>query len=139
MSISYQDNTKEVLEALNKAKMRGLKAIGMEAERAAKHIITEAPAVDTGRLRNSITHAISGESAAISQYKGDHGEEGGSYSGTAPEDKDVSVYIGTNVSYAPGIELGTRRRAGAVHFLKRAATENGKRFKQLLEDSMKNA
>ena len=105
MSYTYKDNTDEVLSALEKAKIRGLTAIGMTAEGHAKKKITQAKAVDTGRLRNSITFAVSGESANISSYSGDHGEEGGSYSGTAPNDKEKAVYIGTNVEYAPGIEL----------------------------------
>ena len=46
MSYSYKDNTEEVLSALEKAKIRGLTAIGMTAEGHAKKITP----VDTGRL-----------------------------------------------------------------------------------------
>lgn len=137
--IEFRDNSKEVLLALEKAKHRGLETIGLAAEEHAKRKITQAKAVDTGRLRNSITFAVSGESANISSYSGDHGEEGGTYSGTAPNDKESAVYIGTNVSYAPGIELGTHRKAGAVHFLQDAASEHTDQYKKLMEDSMKNA
>ena len=63
----------------------------------------------------------------------------GTYSGTAPKDKEPSVYIGTNVEYAPGIELGTHRRAGAVHFLQDAAANHTEEYKRLMESSMKNA
>lgn len=145
MSYTYKDNTKQVLSALEKAKKNGLTAIGMTAEGHAKKILTKAVYTGdkdyklTGRLRNSITFAISGESANISSYSGDHGEKGGSYSGTAPNDKDTAVYIGTNVEYAPGIELGTHRKAGAVHFLQGAASGHGEEYKRLMEDSMKNA
>lgn len=66
--------------------------------------------VDTGRLRNSISHTVDGEAA----------------------------YIGTNVEYAPYVELGARGRPG-VHMLQRAATEHAEEYKQLMEDSMKNA
>lgn len=137
MSYTYKDNTKEVLAALTKAKRNGLKAIGITAEGHAKKEITQAGAVDTGRLRNSITFAVSGESANISSYSGDNGEEGGSYSGAAPNDKDMSVYIGTNVEYAQFVELGSRGRQG-VHFLQKAATEHKDECKKLLEDAMKS-
>ena len=139
MSYTYKDNTKEVLSALDKAKIRGLTAIGMTAEGHAKKKITQAEAVDTGRLRNSITFAVSGESANISSYSGDHGEEGGSYSGTAPNDKEKAVYIGTGVEYAIGIETGSHRKAGGVHFLQDAASNHSDEYKRLMEDSMKNA
>ena len=139
MSYAYKDNTDEVLAALESAKKRGLTAIGMTAEGHAKKKITQAKAVDTGRLRNSITFAVSGEPANIQSYSGDHGEAGGSYSGSAPDDKDMAVYIGTNVEYAPGIELGTHRKAGAVHFLQDAAANHSDEYKKLMEDSMKNA
>lgn len=106
MSYTYKDNTDEVLSALKMAKKRGLAAIGMTAEGHAKK---ETP-VDTGRLRNSIAHAVDDEAA----------------------------YIGTNVEYAPYVELGSRGRQG-VHMLQRAATEHADEYKRLMEYSMKNA
>ena len=139
MSYTYKDNTDEVHSALESAKKRGLEAIGLTAEGHAKKKITQAKAVDTGRLRNSITFAVSGESANISSYSGDHGEEGGTYSGTAPNDKEKSVYIGTGVEYAAGIETGSHRKAGGVHFLQDAAANHSDEYKKLMEDSMKNA
>ena len=145
MSYTYKDSTDEVLSALERAKKRGLTAIGMTAEAHAKKVLTKAVYTGdkdwplTGRLRNSITFAISGEPANISSYSGDHGEEGGEYSGTAPKEENESVYIGTNVEYAQGIELGTHRSKGAVHFLQKAATEHNDEYKKLMEDSIKNA
>ena len=106
MSYTYKDNTAEALAALKRAKRRGLEAIGLTAEGYAKR---ETP-VDTGRLRNSISHATDDEAA----------------------------YIGTNVEYAPYVELGARGRQGK-HMLQRAATEHTDEYKRLMEDSMKNA
>ena len=106
MSYTYKDNTDEVLAALERAKKRGLEAIGLTAEGYAKK---DTP-VDTGRLRNSISHATDDEAA----------------------------YIGTNVEYAPYVELGARGRPG-VHMLQRAASEHGSEYKQIMEDAMKNA
>ena len=106
MSYTYKDNTDEVLAALERAKRRGLEAIGLTAEGYAKR---ETP-VDTGRLRNSISHATDDEAA----------------------------YIGTNVEYAPYVELGARGRQGK-HMLQRAATEHADEYKQIMEDALKNA
>lgn len=106
MSYTYKDNTQEVLDALEKAKKRGLEAIGLVAEGHAKKITP----VDTGRLRNSISHATDDEAA----------------------------YIGTNVEYAPYVELGSPT-IKAHHMLQKAATEHTDEYKRLMEDSMKNA
>lgn len=105
-TFEFKDNTAEVLSALEKAKRRGLEAIGLAAEGHAK----KAAPVDTGRLRNSISHAADADAA----------------------------YIGTNVEYAPYVELGTSKMA-ARPFLKPAATEHTAEYKRLYEDSMKNA
>ena len=106
MSYTYKDNTDEVLSALEMAKKRGLESVGLTAEGYAKK---DTP-VDTGRLRNSISHATDYEAA----------------------------YIGTNVEYAPYVELGARGRKG-VHMLQRAASEHTEEYKRLMEDAMKNA
>lgn len=106
MSVETKDNSKEVLSALEKAIQRGLEAIGMTAEGHAKKITP----VDTGRLRNSISHATD----------------------------DKAAYIGTNVEYAPYVELGSRGREGK-HMLQRAASEHADEYKRLMKDSMKNA
>lgn len=142
MSYTYKDNTDEVLAALERAKKIGLEAIGLTAEGHAKKKITEAKAVDTGRLRNSITYALAGEETHVKSYKANKGgkeRETYTYDGTAEGKKGSGVYIGTNVEYAPGIELGTHRSAGAVHFLQDAATGHTDEYKKLMEDSMKNA
>ena len=141
-NIEYRDNTEEVLEAMKAAIRRGSEAIGLAAERHAKKKITEAKAVDTGRLRNSITYALAGEETHVKSYKADKGgkdRETYTYDGTAEGKKGSGVYIGTNVEYAPGIELGTHRSAGAVHFLQDAVTNHTDEYKKLMEDSMKNA
>lgn len=148
--IEIKDNTEEVLSALESAKKRALNAIGMTAERYAKEILTqEVYTVDkaeskrrgyklTGRLRNSITYALSGEGAKMKEYS-DNTKQTYRYQGTAPDDREQGVYLGTNVEYAAGIETGTHRRKGAVHFLQRASTEHTAEYQQLFEDSLKNA
>lgn len=141
-NIEYRDNTEEVLRAMEAAIRRGNEAIGLAAEGHAKKKITAAGAVDTGRLRNSITYALAGEETHVKSYKANKGgkdRETYTYDGTAEGKKGSGVYIGTNVEYAPGIELGTHRSAGAVHFLQDAATNHTDEYKRLMEESMKNA
>lgn len=141
-NIEFRDNTEEVLKAMEAAIRRGNEAIGLAAERHAKKKITEEKAVDTGRLRNSITYALAGEETHIKSYRADKGgkdRETYTYDGTADGKKGSGVYIGTNVEYAPGIELGTHRSAGAVHFLQDAVANHSDEYKKLMEDSMKNA
>lgn len=106
MSIEIKDNTDEFLEAFSEAKARALKKIGLAAEGYAKK---ETP-VDTGRLRNSITHA---------------------------EDEKFT-YIGTNVEYGPYVELGSSHNT-AHHMLQRAATEHEDEYERLVKDSLENA
>ena len=147
--ITTHDNTDEVLRRMKRAFERGLKACGMTAEAYAKDTLTEQVySVDeskldyvlTGRLRNSITYAIGGKSSNISSYKADKaGYKGGSYSGKAPEEDKPYVAIGTNVKYAIGIEEGTHRKKGAVHFLLKAASEHQEEYEKLIKESMENA
>ena len=134
IKIDITDNSKMVKDALEKAIHRGLVAIGLTAERHAKE---DMPVV-TGRARNSITYAIAGEEAHIQSYSGDHGEEGGTYSGVADGKKDSAVYLGSNVKYFPQIELGGANRR-ARHVLRNAASGHTAEYKELFEESLKNA
>ena len=139
MSDDFKDNSEEYKSLLNQAIRHGLRAIGMTAETYAK---SNCP-VDTGYARNSITYALSGETAAISSYKADRGKNGeppktGKYSGTTGNTEDKYVVIGSNVEYFPFIEEGARGRQ-ALHVLRKAATDHKDEYKQLLTDSIKNA
>ena len=139
MGYEFKDNSKEYKELLNQAIRRGLRTIGMTAETHAK----ENCPVDTGYARNSITYALSGESAAISSYEADRGKNGkpprtGKYSGTMGKIEDNYVVIGSNVEYFPFIEEGARGRE-ARHTLRKAASDHKDEYKQLLTDSIKNA
>ena len=137
--MDFKDNSKEYKDLLNQAIRRGLRTIGMRAETHAK----ENCPVDTGYARNSITYALSGESAAVSSYEADRGKNGetpktGEYRGTLGEIEDNYVAIGSNVEYFPFIEEGARGRE-ARHTLRKAATDHKDEYKQLLTDSIKNA
>lgn len=100
-----EDNTEEVSQGIARAIDRALEEIGLAAEGYAKR----ACPVDTGNLRNSITHAV--------------------------ESAEDAVYVGTNVEYAPYVELGTSR-AAAQPFLRPAATEHGSTYRSILESNL---
>lgn len=61
MDVRITDNSDKFKSAMSKAKMAALEAIGLQAEGYAKAICP----VDTGRLRNSITHDVGGDAAYI--------------------------------------------------------------------------
>lgn len=105
MSYSFNDNTDEVLNAMRGSIGRALTRIGLSAEGYAKK---ECP-VDTGNLRNSITHEV--------------------------VQSEKAVYIGTNVEYAAYVELGTTRTK-AKPYLKPAATEHSTVYKRIMEEEM---
>lgn len=99
----------EVLRAMRKQVALGLEAIGQEAEGYAKD---DCP-VDTGRLRNSISHKV--------------------------EEQEEAVYIGTNVEYAPYVEYGEyKHTTGKNHFLRDAATNHGDHYKAIMEAALKS-
>ena len=73
--VQITDNSAEVKAALEQAKARALEIIGGKIESYAKGLVP----VDTGALRNSITHAVDGD----------------------------TVIAGSAILYAPYVELGT--------------------------------
>lgn len=144
----FVDNSKKIIDAKDDAVIKALEAIGQQAVSLAKTELQKSPArIDTGLLRNSITHAVSGKAPAIQSYKGSnqsqYGKKGipsGSYSGTAPDDPEdkKAVYVGTNVDYAVYIHEGTRHLE-PNRFLKNAVDKNGKEFENIAKDHLKNA
>lgn len=146
IDIKIEDNSKEFLEELKKRIPAALEECGLAAERFAKQEITkkvydtpESPNYRrTGYLRNSITHALSGEAAAISEYTDDAEEQHGYYSGSAPEAKgnEMSVYIGTNVEYAPYVEKGTKKMK-ARPFIEPAVVDHKKEYQSIIDRWLK--
>lgn len=66
MQIRLEDHSDEVLEALNAACLKALEECGLVAEGYAKKLCP----VDTGNLRNSITHTVrDGEKSCIYRHK----------------------------------------------------------------------
>lgn len=107
MNIQFTDNSKEVSEDIKAALLRGLETCGLVAEGYAKKL---AP-VDTGNLRNSITHEV--------------------------DDGEPAAYIGTNVEYAPYVCLGTIHMK-AQPFLKPAVADHASEYRKIIENELKN-
>ena len=133
MEIDVVDNSALVQEAFHTACLRALERCGMEAEGYAKDLVP----VDTGRLRNGITHAVA--------------------------ENEMAAYVGTNVEYGVYQELGTGIYAeggggrptpwvyqdanGNWHwtagnpaqpFLKPAVADHAQTYRNIIEDELKN-
>ena len=136
-TIRIEDHSKEYLDKVGEALERAMEAIGIHLEGEAKEELENTPRrVDTGLLRNSITYAIDGKSAAISSYTDDEGKKSGTYHGTAPkEEKGRSVAVGTNVSYAPYVHEGTSKMA-PNRFLKNAVERNKEQVTQYIKKEL---
>ena len=99
--MAFISHKAEVEAAVDAAIARGLEICGGKAESYAKQLCP----VDTGRLRNSITHQ--------------------------QIDAKTEV-IGTNVKYAPFVELGTKRQK-AQPFLRPAAENHAAEYTKILQ------
>lgn len=131
MNIDLHDHSDEVRAALQEAVERALEKCGLVAEGYAKRLVP----VDTGNLRNSITHKVDPEEPA--------------------------VYIGTNSEYGAYVELGTGEHypggrptpwtyqdengnwhwtAGnkAQPYLKPAVADHAQTYRNIMEDELKN-
>jgi HK97 gp10 family phage protein len=112
MKMEFQiktDNTQQIIAEKNEAVLRALEIIGQVVENSAAGY---AP-VDTGNLRNSITHEV--------------------------DDGEHCVYIGSNVEYAPYQELGTNRMKaanGGRGFLRPAVEDNMEKIQSIFKEEL---
>lgn len=135
IDVKVIDN-KEAIMAEMKGKLHGwLEAIGQDAASTAANVLTETNTIDTGRLKNSISHAV--------------------------DDPETCVYIGTNVEYAIYHEFGTGKYVAggrstpwsyqdkdgnwhktygvpAKHYIQFGATAHQSEYKAMLEQALKN-
>lgn len=125
------DNSEEIKKEFEAALLRGLEKCGLVAEGYAKKLCP----VDTGNLRNSITHTV--------------------------DEQEPAAIIGTNNEYAAYVELGTGKYAeggrptpwvyqdakGNWHmthgqraqpFLKPAVADHAAQYRDILESELKN-
>lgn len=131
MTVDFKDNSGAILSAFHSAVEKALEECGLVAEGYAKKL---AP-VDTGNLRNSISHKVDLEEPA--------------------------VYVGSNSLYAAYQEFGTgiytdggrdtpwvyqdakgnwhwTRGNKAQPFLKPAVADHAKQYRQIIEQELKN-
>lgn len=130
--VVFNDYSADVLNEFHDAVLRALERCGEQAEGYAKDL---AP-VDTGNLRNSISHKV--------------------------DDGEPAVYIGSNTSYAPYVELATgiyaeggrptpwvyqdengnwhwTRGNKAQPFLKPAVADHAKEYQAIIKTELENA
>lgn len=137
MNVKFTDNSKEVLAAMQKAAVRALEKCGLTGEGYAKKNLTKNKSVDTGNLRNSITHVV--------------------------DEQEPAAIIGTDSEYSAYVELGTgiyseggggrptpwvyqdakgnwhyTRGNKAKPFLKPAAADHAGQYRDILESELKN-
>lgn len=90
---------------------KALEEVGFQAENYAALLSP----VDTGNLKNSISHKV--------------------------QKAEEAVYVGTNVEYAPYQELGTRKMKAANHgrgFLRPAIQDHVREYKAMIEQVLRN-
>ena len=131
MEIRLTDNSDEFIQAMKQSALRALERCGEQVEGYAKDLC----AVDTGNLRNSITHQV--------------------------DEAEPAVYIGTNSEYGSYVEMGTGKYVSggrptpwvyqdakgnwhrtngqrAQPYLKPAAADHAGTYRNIIEDEMKN-
>lgn len=130
VNVNVTSHVKEVLDELDNAKDRALTTIGLLAERHAKGYCP----VDTGRLRNSITFATSKSQGSANGSPGTPADPM-DYKMQGTPSKDT-VVLGTNVGYAPHIELGGSKKA-PEGFLRPAVMNHMDEYRKAAESALK--
>lgn len=119
-SVKVTDNSDMFLNAADAAVQKALEAVGLQAESyAALYCL-----VDTGRLRGSITHAT-----ATSHDKGNPPAKAKDFE-LQGSPKHGEVYIGTNVEYAPFVELNHKA------FLRPAMENHLEEYKRIIKAAL---
>ena len=112
-TIRVENNSKLVLEEFEKAVERTLYAIGVKAVEGSVDAISgkydTAPAVDTGRLRASISFITPTQKGDSGQPKPANAQSGDELTGTAEQN---TVVVGSNVEYAEKVHNGDSKMAG---------------------------
>ena len=136
-TIRVQNNSQLVLDALVDATERALYAIGVKAVEGSVDAISGKydidPAVDTGRLRASISFITPTEKGGSGQPKPANAQAGDELSGTAEKN---SVVVGSNVSYAEYVHNGTSKMAGRP-FLREGIDKTKDQMKEQAEKIFK--
>ena len=112
-TVRVENNSQLALGELEKATERVLYAIGVKAVEGSVDAISGRydidPAVDTGRLRASISFITPTDKGGSGQPKPANAQAGDELTGTAEQN---TVVVGSNVSYSEFVHNGTSRMAG---------------------------
>ena len=119
VEVKFSSKKDDVTKIAHDDILAWLAAVGEDAA----HTAAEKAPVDTGRLKNSISWATQQA----------HG------SGDAPHGmpEKNTVYIGSNVPYAPYQEFGTSRGIAGKHFIQFGTVAHANEYGRLLEQIMK--
>ena len=106
-TIRVENNSQLVLEGLGEATERALYAIGVKAVEGSVDAISGRydidPAVDTGRLRASISFITPTDKGGSGQLKPKNAQAGDELTGKAEQN---TVVVGSNVEYAEKVHNG---------------------------------
>lgn len=111
-TIRVENNSQLVISELEKATERALYAIGVKAVEGSVDAISGRydikPAVDTGRLRASISFITPTDKGGSGQPKPANAQAGDELTGTAEQN---TVVVGSNVEYAEKVHNGDSKMA----------------------------
>lgn len=107
IKVDLTDNSDLIKQATAEQVYEALDLVGTDAE----GFVSLLTPVDTGRLRNSITHEV----------------------------QENAVIVGTNVEYAEEVEMNEkmRHKVGQAHYLRDGIANNVDSFKSVIETALK--
>lgn len=150
MEVEIKDHTAEAVDAKDQAIERALEIIGMKLEKYAKFRCptgtpesTGIPGYIGGTLKNSITYATAKHAGKTIKVEAGQAKPTADMHGgkaeAVPVDEEECVYLGTNVFYAPYVELGTSRGMSPRPFLKPALQDHLSEYEHVLSNELKKA
>lgn len=127
-NVQIIDNSAKVLSAVEQAKARALEIIGGKVESYAKQLCP----VDTGTLRNSITHNVNGDVVQVGSAV--------NYApyvelGTGKEYDPAPGWLQSNAPQGAGLRQGVKPRP----YLRPAVENHVEEYKHVLQNELKNA
>lgn len=153
MKVRIEDHTAEVMERITERINLALDLAGEVIEGYAKE---ECP-VDTGLLRNSITHVVGGQAASVTyhaSYGSNRSSSGkrygagsknagsvgfGAFQGTVGNKSEHAVYVGSNVEYAPVVEFrDMHHTTGQAHFLRDGGVNHIDEIRDVMQKTLKS-
>ena len=149
MDFTVKDHTPEAIDAKDEAIERAMEIIGMKLERYAKALCPVGKPETTGikgyiggTLKNSITYVTAkhdGHTVTIGEGQADPRKKlhGGKKDSASTEEKEC-VFVGTNVYYAPYVEMGTSKsKKGPRPFIQPALKDHLSEYEHIIRNELK--